>query len=278
MPELKPQIDGSGLTDGRLKMHLEGQAKLYRRTPIDIDFSRAFDLEFDLKGLEFRNGETGPLLGGIEDIRADGIRVDPQHNVVQVRSLEITKPAASFSREKDGIHAFGLVIKPPATQPAVAATHSPSPAHAPAPPPTPAPAPPQDGAPAAPAGEVKITRLLVNGLDVRIEDHTVNPPLLVPLNNLDVDVRDLSSRATVEDKPIRFTVLLNADQVPLPKHDKHGAIGGALTDIAALAMGKTANTTIEMERRDLFSEIEASGKSLALSKAQGVGKVVGQRI
>ena len=58
LPELKPQIDGSALTDGRLKLRLEGQAKLYRRTPIDVDFSRAFDLGFELQGLEFRNGES----------------------------------------------------------------------------------------------------------------------------------------------------------------------------------------------------------------------------
>ena len=116
---------------------------------------------------------------------------------------------------------------------------------------------------------MKISRLLVNGLDVRIEDHTVKPPLIVPLNNLDVDVRDLSSRPTVEDKPIRFTVLLNAGQVPLPKRDTHGAIGGALTDIAGLATGQNTKRTIGIEQRDLFSEIEASGKVSLYPKLKG---------
>src|SRR6185369_1837397 len=67
-----------------------------------------------------------------------------------------------------------------------------------------------------PVGEFRINRLLVTGADVLLEDHAVDPPLRIPINSMDVEVRDLSTNSLYEDRPIRFSAVLGSDKVKLP--------------------------------------------------------------
>ena len=43
--------------------------------------------------------------------------------------------------------------------------------------------------------EIKITKLLISGADIQVEDRTANPPLIVPLTGLEFKAHDLSSKA-----------------------------------------------------------------------------------
>jgi len=251
-PQLKPQIDGKGLTDGRFHARVEAQASIFRPSPAEFDLSEPFDVEFLVKGVEFRDGADGPLLAGLDEIRSEAIHVDPKAALVSVRSIDITKPQATAYRDRDGVHVMGLVIKP--VQTAAVPSASTPPVRTPAPVAMPAPAPATPG-----SGEIRVARLLVNGLDLRIEDRAVEPQVLIPLNGLDIDVRDLSSRAFVENRPFRFSVLLNAGKVPLPQRSTTGAFTGAMRDVRALAAGKQVATAPAMEQRDLFSQFEAAG-------------------
>jgi hypothetical protein len=87
---------------------------------------------------------------------------------------------------------------------------------------------------------MRIDRLLVSGVDLRVEDRTSDPPVLIPLNALEFEVRDLSNLALYDAgaSPIRFNVVAGAAKVPLA--------------------GKG--------ERELFSEVTANG-SLALYPA-----------
>lgn len=224
MPELKPQIDGSGMTDGVAAGHVGVALKLERRVPTDFDLSRGYGVDFSLAKVEFRSSPTSPVLAGVEEVRSEGIRVRPEGKGVEVKSLEITRPAAFVVRDKEGIKALGLLLKspPPTTRPA-----SPTVAAAPA---KASPAQPK------PTSEIKIDRILVDGLDVRVEDRTTTPVTVIPLNGLDLEARDLSSLAPYEDKPMRFNALLSAGKI------------------------QVGNGESPADQRDLFSQISAAGR------------------
>src|SRR4051812_8260838 len=84
-PELKSRFDGTGLTDGRFNARLEATAKFSRVGPVQYDFGKPFDAEFTVRPLEFRGADGGPILAGVEEIRGDGIHIDPATAGVIVR-------------------------------------------------------------------------------------------------------------------------------------------------------------------------------------------------
>ncbi len=273
VPGLKPKVDGAQLKDGRFKTHVEGQLKVDRRTPVDLDLSRGFGLDVSVRGTEFRAAPDGPVLAGLEELRADGVRVKPAESTVRIKRLEITKPAARLNREADGIHALGWVIKLPQQASAAggpptgagagagAATQPAAPATAP-PPATPAMPESIAGTPAThkPAGEIQVEKLVVSGLDVVVEDRTADPPLVVPLTALDVEVLGLSSLMPYEDRPLRFAATLGAGKVRVPRKARAGGVAGAIGDAAALLGGKKVETAPEFEDRELFAQVSASGR------------------
>jgi hypothetical protein len=296
VPELQPYVDGTPLTDGQLKAHLEAQMKIDRRSPIDFDLSHGFDLDFLLKDVQYTGAAGGPILAGVDSVQSEGIRVEPAHSFVDVKSLEITKPAGTFVQDAAGLHALGWVIKlPPAVtqfvsalpkpgdasqdgeilpsapaQTPIAAAQTPNPsariasatgqpifamaspeASAPrtAPAASPAANPAATDGPAVtgtviakPTYEVRIDKILISGLDARIEDQVCAPPLIVPLNRLDVEVRGFSTMALYEDRPpIKFSAIVGAGKVRLPKPAGSG------------------NGSAQDEDRDMFAQITANG-------------------
>ncbi len=233
VPELSNWIDGSQMQDGRFHVAAQMHLKFDRRGPRDFDLSRGFNLELAVKNLSFRDRDGGRSLAGVDGVDAEKIQVYPQDAKIQIKSIEITKPILYASREKDGIHVLGLVVKlphAPTTAPAV--VNEPSLA----PPPVVA-----QGPTTQPSGEIRIDRLLISGIDLRLEDHAVDPPMTIPVNSLDVEVRDLTTAALYEDRPIRFSAVAAADKVSLPKHSKG------------------TPTTQEFEDRELFSQVTTSG-------------------
>jgi hypothetical protein len=243
VPELKDQIDGSTMDNGGASGHLDAHIVLDRRTPIDFDISHGFDLTFDLSKAYFRSRPDGPVLAGVDEVRSEDIRIAPADSIVHFKTLEITKPIGLVTQDKAGVHVFGWIYKLPGdqltatTKPTVVAKNEPQPV------------------PVAktemPKGEVRIDKLLIDGLDFRVIDTAVDPPLTIPLNGLDVEVRNLSSLAPYEDKPIRFSAILNAGKVKLQKK------GGRPKDL---------------EDRDLFSQITANGELSLYPKLHGWAK------
>lgn len=245
VPELQPKVDASKLTDGQFVASLDSDWKIQQRGPLSFDLARGIDLKFRLKGVAFRDTADGPVLAGVEAVESDGVHFEPLTGALRIKTLEITKPMGQVVRKEDGIHVLGLVVKLPETgadsdglppPTTLASAYEPPDQSEPETLPSAvvaATAP----APRKPAAEQKIDRLLIGGIDFRIEDHAVDPVLLVVLNGLDVEARDLSSFALYEPLPIRFSALLNAAKVPMLD-------------------GKTGQTT----DRETFSQISASGK------------------
>lgn len=270
-PGLKSQIDGSALTAGQFKTRAEVQLKVDRRGPTDVDLSKGFDAEVVVRGTEYRAAPDGPVLLGLDELRVEEARVRPAAGTVRVKSVELSKPTARALRDRDGIHALGLLIKAPApaTQPAADAPVVATPA---APEPVAARTPASGPAVAQkPAGEIRIDKLVVTGVDVRVEDRSVDPPVLVPITSLDVEARDLSSLAQYEDRPIRFTMSANAGKVTLPKKLRGGVLGAA-GDVAKLLGGQQVTAKPEFEDREMFAQIAASGRLALYPKPSGWAK------
>jgi hypothetical protein len=254
LPALSERIDGAELTDGRFRLDLESHLKVERRGPADLGLGRPFGLDLAIKGLELRNGEAGPVLAGIEELRVEAPRIDPRGGV-HIRAIEILKPKGAVERSKEGFHALGLVVKTPEAG-AADASAPPAELGPVASPAAPALAPPP---PAAPAPELRLDKLTVSGIEFDVRDSSSEPPAQFPFRDLDVDVRGITTLALVEPRPIRFSVSVRGGKVPLKKRAEGGFLGGAFSDAAALV---TRGSVEErgIEERELFQEISVAGK------------------
>jgi hypothetical protein len=260
-PDLAKQIDGSRLTDGRFRTQVQAHAKFDRRGPRDFDLSRGIQLDVEVKGMALTNGEKGPVLAGVESLQCDTLRIEPKTGVFHAKVLEVNKPMATASRDAAGVHLLGLVIKPPAASTTQPSGEGPTPKNS-----QPKPTTPVVVARTAPSGspksEIRVDRLLITGIDARFEDTTAEPALVVPLNNLDVEVRGFTTLALAEPRPIRFSAVVGADKVPLRKRAKGAGVAGAVGDVAGLLGGKkreTMTNVAETEQRELFSQITSAG-------------------
>jgi hypothetical protein len=233
-PELKSQIDASSLKDGRFRGNFFTRLKIDRFDPLDFPMSHAFHADGLFKALEFRAAKDGPVLAGVGEIRSDDLYVRPDKSIVQLKSLEISDIAGQAVRDTDGLHALGLIVKIPDQ---TATAHS-----------TPgAPSARPTAQPSAFKGEIRIGKLLVSGIDFRAEDRTVTPPLIIPINELEADFRNLDSVALTRKRPAtKFNILIGAGKVPLPKK---GAAG--------------------TEDRDLFSDVGVIGELTTYPAVKG---------
>ncbi|MBN1421423.1 MAG: DUF748 domain-containing protein [Planctomycetes bacterium] len=269
-PELEELIDGAQLTDGRFHAGIELALKARRRHALDFDLSQGFGLEASVKDVAFREGAEGPVLLGVDEVRADVARIDPAGGV-HVKTIEITKPKGRVVREKDGIHALGLVVKieePKAEEgakpegEAEAEPAAQTVAEAPEPAPAEEKTPAEPGsAPPAPAGpEIRVDKLYVSDIDFLIEDRSGEPAMTVPLEGLDVEVRGITTRAFSEPVPIRLHAVVRSGKVRLPKTLGKSSIVGAITDTAAVVTGGEVKDLDAYEERPFFEEIIVNGR------------------
>jgi hypothetical protein len=227
---------------------------------------------FALTQTGFRDGESGPVLGGVGSVRGEQVKVETRTGDVTVRSLEVTDLAANAWRDAGGIHVLGMRIKgteptpdksaPPPAAPPEAEARTASQVEVASAPAAPAPG-------AAPEPEVRIDRLTVSGLDFRFEDRALDPPVLIPITSLDAEVRGMSSLAARRERPVRFNVALGAGKVALPKKLRGGVLTGALGDFARLAAGKKVEAAPELEDRAFFAQIVAAGNVKLYPKPAG---------
>ncbi|MBV8781960.1 MAG: DUF748 domain-containing protein, partial [Phycisphaerae bacterium] len=230
VPELKPMLVGDGLVDGQFHLHADASAR-FGRHGTQIEYTGPLDAEIDVKPIEFRAIGSGPVIAGVGELHSDSIHLDPRSGAVHIKTIEITKPTGRISRENDGIHALGMVVKLP------------TPTTAPAPVNTPLAASVPSTRPTKPRAEIRVDQLVVNDLDFQADDRTVNPPLIVPLNGLDVEVRDFTNFAPYEDRPLKFSAMVNAGKVRLPKAHQIGV----------------SDAERQFEDRELFAQASANG-------------------
>jgi hypothetical protein len=236
-PPLADRLAPGGMTDGALRAHLDATIRTGRSSALDFDPTRPFGAELALRSVALRPAPGAAPVLGIEEVHVDLARVVPKSGEVVVRQVEIARPIAHVAREADGLHAAGLVLRPPLET----ATAAPPPAAAPR-----QAAPQTSGADATP--EVRVDRVLLTDIDVWFRDGTCSPPLYLPLGGLDAEIAGFTTRGLRERVPVRFRVSLEGGPVPLPKSG-----GGADA----------------REERPLFQEIAVRGELAVAPRLDG---------
>jgi Domain of Unknown Function (DUF748) len=200
-PSLMRGIDPSGLKFGQLSGSLTTSLRLQNVRQTDFSFAYGGKLDFSLRDLTLRADAGGPVLGGVQEIHSEGVAIGPDFSSVKSPELSIENITGHASRERDGIHFLGMTIPLPKkfSQPLAAAD-------------PPAVDPP--GAVPAPSNVLTVDRLLISGMNFRMEDRTVDPPFVVPIDGLDVEAQGLSNLLVSRDKPIRFSALVNSGKIP----------------------------------------------------------------
>ncbi len=240
-PQLASKIDADGLKSGELTAAFNAALTLKTVEPTDFNLGYGGKVDFDAHDIAFRAEPGGPVLAGVGEIRSEGIVIKPKSAGVEARELEIDNIVGQAMRDNDGIHALGLTIKtpPPATtQPAgksVAAASN----------------PPAVAVENKRASEIKVDRLLVSGMNFRFQDRTATPTFDFPINGLDLEAQGLSNLAVSEPIPIRYSLLVSADRVPLPSQQ-------AGFD--------------KLEKRQLFSQVTSDGDVTLYPNLKGWAK------
>lgn len=243
VPELSAWLDGAAMTQGSFKGSVDAKLRVPRRTPTELDFTRGFDGDVSLSGIEYRVSVDEEPRAGVESITVEGLRVQPAFGGGSVKLLTVNKPRAHVWRDANGIQVLGWTIKLPSSDASTQPTDTQAGREAKTvSPPSAAKAnPPTELGP-----EFKIDRLLVSGVDFLARDDSVSPPLVVPINSLDVEVKGLSNRALVQDRTIRFSALVGADKVELPTRVRRGEPATAATEMRPLLSQVTATGTLKL--------------------------------
>lgn len=221
-----PELEGTVL-DGPIAATTKGalRAELItrRREPLDFHFAQAgFAARLELSGIEFREAgsEGDPPLAGLERLSVDVREVHPTRGVF-VSEIEVVRPQGRFRRDARGVHALGFTIplpeasQEPAPQEAKQEPATPREGRAPAPAATPGP-PPADAPPAAPKFEVRIDQVNVSKIDVAVFDESFDPPVRIPLSDLEVSVKGLTSKLLSEKGQLELECEVLGGPIPVP--------------------------------------------------------------
>jgi hypothetical protein len=269
-PELAAHVDGSTLKDGWLTLALDTSAKVERHGPAMIDLERGVTADLTLSNVAFRNGDSDRILLGVKQVRVLQARLEPAAQRYLIPSIEVTQPIGYVLRDTAGVHVCGLTIpiKPATTEPA----STPSSVRAQTPASASAQAPAPTTAAAAPTATVQVRKLSVSGIDFVIEDRTGDPPLVIPLNQLDAEVADFGTLSLTESRPIRFSAILNCGKAPMrPKGTREASPSLQEREVFALA---TANGSVALNPQP-NGWVKASLSGLELVAFHGLAKDAG---
>ncbi|HBP18315.1 MAG TPA: hypothetical protein DEA08_11050, partial [Planctomycetes bacterium] len=223
LPELEGKLIGEA-DQLRLQGSLRASLRPRRREPFDFRFvQEGFGAQLGINELRVLAGEE--VLAGWDglEVVVDAIRPErlkpglPRKGPagLHVSLIELNTPRLRAWRDQSGLHALGFRIPPPPAPPQPAPEAESSPAAPAAEPEPPAPAKPAPQAPQPDPPLVVVERVVARGADVRIVDRSVDPPLFLPLTNLDLSVRGLTSAALYEHRQIQLALELEAGSIPL---------------------------------------------------------------
>lgn len=208
-PGLAGRIDAAGLDSGEFRARARAELVFPRRGPLDFTLRDGFGAELDVSECDLRAAPGGPVLAGVDELEVVLQRYSPKTGDVHVRSIRVETPRGSVVREEAGFRAMGLLFKP-----GPAATDGASSPDAGVTVPAPAP----EAAPRAP--EFRVDSVQSSGIEFSFTDSTVSPPLVVPVSELDVDVRWFSTRAAETNRPVSFSLSASAGPSALPNGER----------------------------------------------------------
>lgn len=109
---------------------------------------------------------------------------------------------------------------------------------------------------------VEVDELYVSGLDVLIRDDRATPPLVLPLDDLEIEVRGLASDALTSGQPISFNAYLGAGLIELPERDAAGnLVSGLFSKVSSTVSGALGSEDEDdVEQRAAWSGLDLAGR------------------
>jgi hypothetical protein len=243
-PGLAGQVRGTTRT-GEFTATLSVDLDQRRRDASQYDLTRPITGEMQVRDVALRAAPGGEVLAGVAAVDVELRAVNLTTGDVLLRSVEIATPSFRCRQTAEGLHALGLLFPAAPAAPSAA-------------PPVPEPAAPVPAAsPATSPAEVAIDTLLLSGVDFAFRDETTTPPTDLPFDSLEIEVRNLGTRALGEPVPIRFTAFLRGAALELP--ERHAASSLVAGLLGSTAKALTGGGDQKLERRPLCDEVSLQG-------------------
>ena len=280
VPNLKEYIAGSEMSNGTFTSNFDSDFNYTRRGLLGIDFNRDITANFSLSDIALKQqGNSKPLVG-LASLRGERIRYSPSSKTLTAKSITIDTPTFQAIREKDGLHTMGFVFKLPEAEPAgqvvdtknnAAPSKNVSPdERKPVPPPVTAPQIKDDNL-IDTSGGIRVDSLIFSGIDLYLADRVGSPATIIPINELDGEVRGLGTRLLQYKERMSFNFLVGGGRIEVPKRKPVGGVVGILGDTAGLLTGKKADKSPRTEMRPVFSQAQANGNFSIVDPSQKAG-------
>ena len=258
-PEVTESMDPSAFVDGSFEATADLRLALARRGPLDFNLNRGFGATFSIDKFALKeNPEAVPT--GFERLDVEVKRVDPKTGDVKIASVDLTGIYARVHQAENGMTVAGLLFPAAPEDPTAEDTESneedPSEEEAVAA------AEPEDESPAveaAPSPETSIERLTVSGLDFEFLDTTVEPPLRLPIEDLQLEVKRFTTRTFEEPRPFSFQAVIDAGEIELEERTGIDNLLFGVLNSAANAVTLEGNE-FNQESRRVWDLLEATGR------------------
>jgi hypothetical protein len=198
-PSWAERIDSTALTQGRLTGRLNLETTFARRRVTEFDFNRAFGVTLSARSVHLTNGDPNNILAGIDGLQIEAPSIDIPRRRFEIASIDMVRPHCQLATEPNGFRVLDLVFK---KQNAVA---------------RPDPATPLTAASDSPPADYRVSlgQFLISGLDLVYRDSTVQPHFNLPLNGLDLDVRNVTAPWSVASGPVRLNAMMTSGEITL---------------------------------------------------------------
>ena len=256
MPSLAGEVDLTGLPDATLtaSLELDVHPRDPRRSPLRLDPTKPFSAELMVTDVALRPTPSAQPIAGFDMLSVSATRVDPQRGEVVLRSVELNHPFGDLVLEQHATRFAGVAIRLDET-PGLAVPDAPSVAEPAEPPP----------------GELRVDTLVISDVELGLVDRRVEPAVRLPIVDLDLEARQLSSRMTTEPRPFRFRVNATGGDIELTKRSAASnllidAAAGA-TQIVGQAIGRKKERALES--RPAFESLDVAGRLALHPKLDG---------
>jgi uncharacterized protein DUF748 len=272
---MRGRVDASAFAEGSLTAKLAVELDFKRRNPADFDLRDGFGGTVRLSDVELRATPDGEPVAGLKSLEMEIAAIRPRSGDVNLRSLDLRGPSANVRRTAEGIEIGGILLRnaPPPSAAAEPPTKPPSEPGKPGEPGEPA-APPATTViqpPASRLAELRVDALTVSGVECTFTDETASPPLIVPVKDLELEVRRFTTRALTEARPVQFRLDVAGGPIELAKRDTRSLIGGALSSAAGAIVGK--GHELGFEKRPACESIEVIGQTTLVQPLNGWARI-----
>jgi len=246
LPSLAASLDASAMEGGHLSGQLSADLSVTRRGPLAFDFARGISGELSLSNVAFTRSPDAPVELGFGSLAVELNSASAAG--IEIGQLELTDPVGRIDVVPGGLSVAGLVLKS---------------------------AGPSDGVPlteevdaTSEPFDITVNEVFASGLDFVFRDTTTEPPVELPLVDLDFSLKGLSTRALREPIPLSFELYVGAGKAKLPERKEAANVFTGILSAAAAAVTGGGDKFKGVER-EAFNGLDAAGRVTLFPNPKG---------